>query len=304
MGKKEQKLGESVPRITRTLLRTMPLPSPDDEGGKKERGRALIVAGAAELIGAPALAATAVLRAGAGKARIATCRSIAPFVGLAIPEARVFALQETRGGGISAMNARKLGGWLNEAEALLIGPGMIDESAVAELLRRLLPRIPAFTTVIIDATALKPLGTLASEVSSLNGKVILTPHAEEMAAMLSLDKSEVLKHPLETAYEVSSEFNAVVVLKGATTYITTPDGSACVNTAGNVGLGTTGSGDVLAGIITGLCARGATPFQAAAWGVFLHAKAGDRLADSIGLLGYLAREIPAEIPKLLQELER
>jgi hydroxyethylthiazole kinase-like uncharacterized protein yjeF len=302
--KNRQKQGESIPRITRSLLRTMPLPSPDDKGGKKERGRTLIVAGATELIGAPAIAATAVLRAGAGKARIATCRTIAPFVGLAVPEARVFALQETRAGGISAMAARRISGWLDEAEALLIGPGMVDEPAVAGLIRRLLPLVPPVTTVIIDATALKPLGTLASEVRRLNGKVILTPHADEMAAMLSVDKSVLLKRPLETARGAANDFNAVVVLKGATTYIVAPDGTACFNTAGNVGLGTTGSGDVLAGIITGLCARGATPFQAAVWGVYLHATAGDRLAHSMGLLGYLAREIPAEIPKLLHELER
>jgi ADP-dependent NAD(P)H-hydrate dehydratase len=170
------------------------------------------------------------------------------------------------------------------------------------LMKRLLPLVPTITTVIIDATALKPLTMLSSEVSRLNGKVILTPHAEEMAAMLSLEKSEVLKQPLETARKVAFDFNAIVVFKGATTYITAPDGSACINTAGNVGLGTTGSGDVLAGIITGLCARGATPFQAAIWGVYLHAMAGERLAGTIGLLGYLAREIPGEIPKLLQDL--
>jgi NAD(P)H-hydrate repair Nnr-like enzyme with NAD(P)H-hydrate dehydratase domain len=114
----------------------------------------------------------------------------------------------------------------------------------------------------------------------------------------------VLKQPDETALKAATMYNAVVLLKGARTVIASPDGDLYYNTAGNVGLATTGSGDTLAGIITGLCARGASPLNAAVWGVYLHAKAGDRLTRQLGLLGLLAREIPGEIPSLLHELSR
>jgi NAD(P)H-hydrate repair Nnr-like enzyme with NAD(P)H-hydrate dehydratase domain len=91
-------------------------------------------------------------------------------------------------------------------------------------------------------------------------------------------------------------------LKGRETFVVSPDGSAFVNRAGSVGLATSGSGDVLAGVIAGLIARGAEAASAAAWGVHLHALAGERLSRRVGLLGFLARELPAEIPPLMSEL--
>ncbi len=96
----------------------------------------------------------------------------------------------------------------------------------------------------------------------------------------------------------------MVALKGAQTFVVAPDGSAYRNTAGNVGLGTCGSGDALSGVIAGLTARGAPPLQAAVWGVYLHAKAGDILARRIGPLGFLARELLTEIPPLLVKHSR
>jgi len=95
-----------------------------------------------------------------------------------------------------------------------------------------------------------------------------------------------------------------VALKGAQTFVVAPDGTAYRNTAGNVGLGTSGSGDTLSGVIAGLSARGASALQAAVWGVYLHAKAGDVLARRIGGLGFLARELLSEIPPLLVKLAR
>jgi NAD(P)H-hydrate repair Nnr-like enzyme with NAD(P)H-hydrate dehydratase domain len=92
------------------------------------------------------------------------------------------------------------------------------------------------------------------------------------------------------------------VLKGRETFVVSPDGEAFVNRAGSVGLATSGAGDVLAGVIAGLVARGAKPAHAAAWGVHLHALAGERLSRRMGLLGFLARELPAEIPPLMSEL--
>ncbi|HKO48552.1 MAG TPA: NAD(P)H-hydrate dehydratase, partial [Polyangiaceae bacterium] len=88
------------------------------------------------------------------------------------------------------------------------------------------------------------------------------------------------------------------------TLIVAPDGVAYRNTAGNVGLGTSGSGDALSGVIAGLSARGATALQAAVWGVYLHAKAGELLARRIGALGFLARELLPEIPRLLVKMSR
>ncbi len=103
---------------------------------------------------------------------------------------------------------------------------------------------------------------------------------------------------LVVAREVAGRLGSVIVLKGTETLICGAEGPAYLNTTGNVGLATAGSGDVLAGVIAGLCASGADPLQAAALGVSAHARAGDKLAREVGPIGYLAREILAEIPRL------
>jgi NAD(P)H-hydrate repair Nnr-like enzyme with NAD(P)H-hydrate dehydratase domain len=125
-----------------------------------------------------------------------------------------------------------------------------------------------------------------------------------MAGLMAMKRDDVEADPARIAHQAALAFNAVVTLKGACTYIMRPKGDAAACRAGNVGLATSGSGDVLAGVISGLAARGAVPFTACCWGVFLHATAGERLAERIGPLGYLARELPSEIPDIMGELSR
>jgi hydroxyethylthiazole kinase-like uncharacterized protein yjeF len=288
--------------LTPSLLHRWPLPQPDEGGDKEERGRVLVVGGAPEMPGAVILAATAALRAGAGKLQIATCRSIAQLVAASVPEARVYALPEKKSGAISASAAAKIAELSNGVQAVLIGPGMIDEDAVTRLMLSLLPRIEK-PTLILDAAALACLSQAPECLHALNGKAVLTPHAGEMASILEVDKDAVTNDPLLTARSASIKFRAVLALKGAETYITAPQGKSYCNRTGNVGLATSGSGDTLSGIIAGLSARGALPVQAAAWGVYLHGRAGDVLAKRIGRLGFLARELLAEVPALMSELK-
>ncbi|HEY0546226.1 MAG TPA: NAD(P)H-hydrate dehydratase [Pyrinomonadaceae bacterium] len=284
-------------------MRRWPLPQPDADGDKEDRGRVLVIGGASELPGAVILAATAALRAGAGKLQIATCRSIAQAVAVAVPEARVFALAETKHGAIAASAASQIAEHAKEAQAVLIGPGMVDEKAVTGLMKSVLPHLKD-TTVVLDATALSCFAGAPDFLSRSKVNAILTPHAGEMAGMLKIDKSEVARDPLSIARDAAVELHAVIALKGRETYVIAPDGEAYVNRAGNVGLATSGSGDTLSGIIAGLSARGADSLRAAAWGVYLHARAGDRLAKRMGRLGFLARELLDEIPALMSELDK
>lgn len=288
--------------ISPALLRRWPLPQPDEEGDKEERGRVLVVGGAWEMPGAVVLAATAALRAGAGKLQIATCRSLAQMVAVAIPEARVFALPETRAGAVALSAAAEISKRAAEMDAVLIGPGMIDEKLVAQLVQKVLPRIGK-ATVILDAGGLACFKESPQCLHHLGCKAVLTPHAGEMANMLGISKLAVTRDPLATARKAATDLRAVVALKGAETYIAAHGNSKTYcNRTGNVGLATSGSGDTLSGIIAGLAARGAQPLQAAVWGVYLHARAGDVLAKNIGRLGYLARELLAEVPALMSEL--
>jgi ADP-dependent NAD(P)H-hydrate dehydratase len=280
------------------------LPQPDEGGDKEERGRVLVVGGASEMPGAVILAATAALRAGAGKLQIATCRSIAPVVAAAVPEARVFALAETRGGAIAASASKEIIARGQEVQSVLIGPGMIDEQSVARLVKSVLPRIGR-ATLILDAAALSCFEKSPQCLHQLDSQVVLTPHAGEMAKMLGVSKDLVTRDPLTMARRAATDLRAVVALKGAETHIAMHGHpkSYC-NRAGNVGLATSGSGDTLSGIIAGLAARGAAPLQATVWGVYLHARAGDVLAKRVGPLGYLARELLAEVPALMSKVDR
>jgi ADP-dependent NAD(P)H-hydrate dehydratase len=288
------------------LLRAWPLPQPAGDGDKEERGHVLVLGGSREMPGPVILAATAALRSGAGKLTIATGRSVAQLVALAMPEARVLGLEENEAGGFEAQAVARLDPLADRVHAVLIGPGMQDEPATAGLVHAMLPRlIGSSTAIVLDACAmgvlLHPPARWADERPyRFDLPVVLTPHAGEMAHLTGLAKERVAAGPGDLARRVAQRCNAVVALKGATTFIAAPDGHCWRHAGGNIGLAVSGSGDVLAGIIAGLGARGADLAQAACWGVALHARAGQRLAASMGTLGYLARELPHEIPALLE----
>lgn len=291
--------------VTPKLLGAWPLPQPEDDDDKEARGRVLVIGGSTEIAGAVVLAATAALRAGAGKMQIATCRSVAAHVSMAVPEARVIGLPETQAGGIAAGGLQQIEEELAGAQAVLVGPGMTDEAATIRLMKNLLHRIPHAGTLVLDAGALTFLKHTPQSLARLHGRVVLTPHAGEMASLLGVEKTEIEAEPLETVRHAVATLGAVVALKGRETLIAAPASrNVYCNRAGNVGLATSGSGDTLSGVIAGLAARGSTPFQAAVWGVYLHARAGDELARRMGALGFLARELLAEIPPLMAKLHR
>ncbi|MDD2713535.1 MAG: NAD(P)H-hydrate dehydratase [Simplicispira sp.] len=288
--------GTKARLLTEALLARWPLPDPGDQADKETRGHVLIVAGSPEIPGAALLAATAALRAGAGKLTIAAPESIAQGLALAIPEARVIGLKETRGGGFAASGCALLEPLAERVSALVLGPGMQDEQRSVPFVRTLLPLFHA-STVVLDANAM----SVVQDGPFLH-HVVMTPHAGEMAHLTGLAKDAIVSNPLDTARTAAQRWNACVALKGATTFIAQPDGRAWRFEGGTPGLATSGSGDTLAGLIGGLAARGAVPAQACAWGVLLHARAGRVLAQAHGPLGYLARELSAQVPALIHAM--
>ncbi|MGV7210094.1 NAD(P)H-hydrate dehydratase [Oxalobacteraceae bacterium A2-2] len=313
----------AIIELTTRALCEWPLPMPSFDADKEVRGMVLVIAGSREMPGAALLAATAALRAGAGKLCVVTAASIAAVVGAALPEARVIGLEETADGGLNLSSPRGVPQLCRKADAILIGPGMEDEDATAALVRALLPDC-AGKALILDAAAMRvvshtsdgehALHCNAAQAEAANqeaatpplfgGPVLLTPHAGELAGLSGADKQDIAARPEQAAAEAAQRWGAVVALKGALTVIAAPDGRRWRHQGGNTGLAISGSGDALAGIVAGLAARGASIEQAAAWGVALHAMAGDQLALKHGPLGYLAREISAEVPALLRALAR
>jgi ADP-dependent NAD(P)H-hydrate dehydratase len=288
-------------RVTRALLQEWPLPRPQGDDDKNARGSVLVVGGEVSLPGALVLAGIAALRAGAGKLQIATCRSIAPFIGIAVPESLSLGLDETQEGHISPAAASALHDLIEKTDAVLIGPGMKGHEDEREFVRNLLG-ISAKRPIVLDAGALDALADSPALLHGFGDRAVITPHAGEMSRIAGKSESEIQNNSEDTAIEAASTLNAIVLLKGSRTYIASPAGDLFCYDAGDVGLATSGSGDTLAGVVAGLIARGATPLHASLWGVFLHGSAGNRLAKKIGRIGYLARELLDEIPPVMNRV--
>lgn len=289
--------GQACITVDDVLLRGWPLPEAARDGDKERRGRVLVLAGSREMPGAAALAGIAALRAGAGKLVVATPESAVPTLVAALPEARVIALPEAPDGGPALAGLEALQAIAGATAALVAGPGMIGEASTLAFVRALVP-LCTEATVVLDALAMDAVRAGVRFAQP----VILTPHAGEMAHLTGTEKADAQEEPRAMALRHAGRWNAVVALKGPTTCVAAPDARSWLHCAHAPGLGTSGSGDVLAGIIAGLAARGATPEQATVWGVALHARAGEVLAQRVGIVGYLARELPAEIPALMESL--
>ena len=288
--------------ITPAYLCENPLPDHDGAGDKQQRGRVLVVAGSRENPGAAFLASLGVLRAGAGILQVATCDSAATHLRMAMPEALVVGCYETMAGGLSPASGTRLVELASGCDAVLIGPGMVDEEAVAELTTTLL-KDSSGARFVLDAEAFVQMRIDTDRLKRQGGRVVVTPHSGEMAKFLGGKRDEIDQEPEASAQRACELTGAVVALKGAVTHIVSPTGDTWLCNHGCIGLATSGSGDTLAGILAGLIARGAELGLAASWSVYMHAEAGRRLTKKVGSVGFLAREIPDEIPRIMQDLK-
>ncbi|MFL6161387.1 MAG: NAD(P)H-hydrate dehydratase [Jatrophihabitantaceae bacterium] len=285
--------------ISAQALRDWPLPQP--RGDKHSRGQLLVIGGGRTTPGAAMLAGLAALRVGAGVLTLAVAGSVAAAVAAAVPEAGVLWLPENDkqvldAGAVSSVTDR-----LPRLSALLVGPGLDDPDGARELLRRLIPELPAQLPVILDAFAIGVLPDLDERArSALRGRLVLTPNDTEVRYLTeSADKDGGNDVSLAQLRQVAERYQAVL---SCDNIVVRPDGRAWIVPAGHSGLGTSGSGDVLAGAVTGLIARGAALDQATCWATYLHATAGDRLAAPVGPLGFLAGELLGQLPLILAEL--
>jgi ADP-dependent NAD(P)H-hydrate dehydratase len=280
--------------LTRSALKKFPLP-PVVDGGKETKGRILIIAGCRELAGAALLVARSAMRAGAGKLRMITVEAVAIGTSLAMPEAMVLGLEEARDGGFTPKAIRRIGKEADRSDVVVAGPGMANSASCAQLAEILLQSEAA---VVLDAALLHSLEPIGAE-KRRGPTPILLPHAGELASLLECDESEIESDPVGCGLRAAELHQAIVLVKGVTSHVVTPDGRAWTYKGGAPGLGVSGSGDTLAGIVGGLMARGADPLTALLWGVLLHGEAGEALAAKVGPAGFLAREIPDEIPRLV-----
>lgn len=267
---------------------------------KGDLGRALLVGGSARMTGAIVLSARAALRSGVGLAEVAVPAAVQPMLFLAIPEAISLGLIET-GGAIGRAALAAASAAAARADAVAVGPGLSSEGEAAAFARDLTAAVAR--PLVVDADGLNAFVGRAGDLAQRDSATIMTPHPGEACRLLGLERpSQVQEDRVAAARELARLCRAVVVLKGAGTIV--DDGEqSYVNTTGNAGMATGGSGDVLTGIVTALLAGGMSAFDAARLAVWVHGRAGDLVAARGGARGMLPSDIVAELPRVWDEVE-
>ena len=291
--------------VTPELLRGWRLPDPGTS--KKSRGQVVVVGGARRTPGGVVLAGLSALRVGAGHLQLALAESAAPAVAATFPEAGVLGLGENPDGAVLGREAAlACAPMLSGADVVLVGPGLDDPDEALALVETLLADdrdgddgdeggLGDEATLVLDAFALGVLPAVRERVAGLGDRVVLTPNGDELGRLLERDCEPSLADVMEAA----ERYSCCVAAQGM---VADSHGRSWRVPLGHAGLATAGSGDVLAGTIAGLAARGATPAQAACWGTYLHSMAGERLASAVGDVGFLARELVDQLPAILSEL--
>ncbi|MBX0326178.1 NAD(P)H-hydrate dehydratase [Oscillochloris sp. ZM17-4] len=310
--------------LTAEYARTL-LPARPADAHKGDFGKALIVAGSLHYPGAAALACAAAGRVGAGLVTLAAGRTVLGATGRG-PEVTLLPLSEGEWGAVGPAAAEEIGKALEGYKALLIGPGLGTADPTKEFVRRVFgleqPKSRArvgfhsspsaekpaesdkaldLPPTVIDADGLNLLAAIEDWPEHLpHGRFIFTPHPGEMRRLLKLD--ELPADLVACAVDAAQAWGQVVVLKGATTVVANPDGRSLVHDGANPALATAGTGDVLAGAITGLLAQGVAPFDAAALAVYLHGAAGARVRAELGDAGALASDLLPQLPQAIRAL--
>lgn len=260
---------------------------------KGTKGTTLIIGGSFGMAGAPMLSAKAAMRSGAGIVKVCTTKETYFAAAPMLPEA-VFLPQEGKNGFLSAEDIKA--DLFKNVNSLLIGPGMgINDSVVSAVARAAaLAKIPT----VIDADG---LNAIAAEPEILNAEylVAVTPHPGEMARLKGKSVSEIQKNRISVALEFAKEHGVITVLKGSYTVIAVPSGKVYINTTGNEGMATAGSGDMLAGMIAAFLANGTDPEKAVVAAVCLHGAAGDRAKEKLGVRGILTSDMIEQLPYIL-----
>ncbi len=268
---------------------------------KMTRGRVLTICGSRGMTGAAIMSGMAALKSGCGMVTVAIPESERPIVAQAMPELMTHGLQSETNGSPDLPAWEELQGQLKRADVVLIGCGLPVILGTTALILKIVSEVEK--PIVIDAGALSTLEGHLDILKKRKAPTILTPHAGEIARLVDRPLNEVVRDRLAVAREVAETTGCIVVMKGAPTYIVTPDKTAYINTTGNVGLATAGTGDVLAGMIVSLLAQmPESPGEATMAAVYLHGLAGDFAAKEKTTHSMTATDVIAHLPQAFKSL--
>lgn len=264
-------------------------------------GKVFVLGGSRNFTGAPALAALSALRSGAGAVILGVPASIHPLLVKKLTEVILLPLPETANGTVALSALQEVLEKCAWADSVALGPGLARDAETDRLVLSLLERTERPT--VLDADGLNALSGKTSVLKRRSAPLVLTPHCGELSRLVGRPAALIDEKRVEVARESARQLRSILVLKGAPTVTATPEGKTYLNSTGNPGMATIGSGDVLTGIIAGLLAQGMDPVAGAWSGVWIHGKAGDLSAERLGQRGILASDILDAVPEVLLSLE-
>ncbi len=277
------------------------LPLRKPEGHKGDFGRVLVIAGSRGMTGAATLTAESALRAGAGLVYLAYPESLSAVMETKLTEVVKLPMPDSDGA-LSSRSLAAIEQALADKTVVALGPGLSQGAQITKLVRTLLPKLNLPTVLDADGiNSLKPLSLLRPK--KRKAPLVLTPHAGELARLLGRVREEIEADRVGIAQHVATELGATLVLKGAPTVTALSDRRVFINSTGNSGLATGGSGDVLTGLIAGLIAQEMNPEDAAVVGVYLHGRVADELQQTLGERGMIASDLVRHLPYVLKEFE-
>lgn len=273
------------------------LPGRAADAHKGDFGRLAVVAGSPGMTGAAALAARAAMRTGSGLVTVACPRPLNSVLEVKLTEAMTLPVEPGPAGGLGLDACGPIMELAVSCDCVAVGPGVGREAETQELMRLLVAEIDA--PVVLDADGLFAFGALETDLSAREAPLVVTPHAGEAARLLGTDALQVQADREGSAAALAEATGGVAVLKGAGTVVT--DGERMyVNTTGNPGMASGGTGDVLTGMIASLIGQGLAPFEAASLGAYLHGLAGDIAAERVGRASLIASDVIAALPEALK----
>ena len=275
------------------------------DGNKGKYGHVLVVGGSVGKSGAAVMASWAALRVGAGLVTAAVPEPVLPVVSSLNPEVMTEPLAATDAGSISlrALDYEKFDGILKGKTVLGIGPGVTTHTETVQFVRTVVGKY-LDRPIVLDADGLNAFAERAEELKAERKLLAVTPHPGEMARLIGIETRQIQSRRLEVARKAAADWNAVVVLKGHQTVIAAPSGEAWINSTGNPGMATGGTGDVLTGMVSGLLAQ-YFPVQPAGavicFGVYLHGLAADIPYAASGEAPLMATDLIKSIPRAYQQ---
>lgn len=266
-------------------------------------GHLFVIAGSAGKTGAAALAATGALRAGTGLVTVGVPKSVNPVMEQKLTEAMTEPLPETELGIFGKESVETALKIISDRKtALAIGPGISTTPDTAEFLYEILKN--SSIPVVADADGITLIANNLEILKEVRIPIVLTPHPGEMSRLIGKSTKDVQDDRIGVARDFSAMYNVYVLLKGARTVISTPDGRIFINPTGNPGMASGGMGDVLTGIIGGFLAQGYNPDDACVLGAFAHGLAGNLAAERKGEIGITAGDVADAVPEALREILR